>query len=255
MMNHVDAELSVSSFSSAGVKQEESSSTWRTDGRHRTFWSAVVSGLLFIGGSILYIFLASVDIQYFDKAVIFTDDELAADDVVFWDQFYWETDFLFNGEIWVSRSMIVYFLGALCFVFLGIIDLLYKPGYFLGVTFLLAGLSGLVAAMLYAYNEWLSNVFSAVSVHLFFLGAVEIIYFYWISPESYWIMWVGDLMFLAGTFIDVVLSYPAVFGTYDIVHANTALAASVLWLGSAIINMYNVVIRERSLYQKGTSPQ
>jgi hypothetical protein len=146
--------------------------------------------------------------------------------------------------------MVVYLMAALCFVFLGIIDLIYKPGFLLGLTFLLAGLNGLVSATLYAYNEWLSNVFSAISVHLFFLGAVEIVYLYWKSPESLWILWLGDLMFLAGTFIDIVLSYPAVFGTYDIACADSALAAASLWLGAAIINMYSVVILDRSLYQK-----
>ena len=249
-MNNDDAEISLSSFSSAGPKHEETFSSLRTEGRHRTYWSAVVSGLLFISGSIMYIILAAADMEYYDKAAIFTDDELAADDVVFWDQFYWEADVLFGREIWVSRSQVVYFLAALCFVLLGIIDLMYQPGFLLGLTILLAGMNDLVSAMLYTYNEWLSNVFSAIAVHMFFLGAVEIVYFYWKSPESHWIMWLGDLMFLAGTFIDVVLSYPAVFDTYNMTHANTALAAAVLWLGAAIINMYNVVVRERSLYQK-----
>ena len=237
--------LSESSF----VSTKHPLSPVRDGSRHRTYWSAVLSGVFFITGSIFYIVLAVADLEYFETAANYTDDQLEADDVVFWDQFYWEADFIFNGDIWVSRAMVVYVLGALSFVFLGVIDLMYRPGFILGLTFVLAGFSGLVAALLYVYNEWVSSIFDAISVHLFFLEAVEIIYFYWNDPESHWILWMGDIMFVGGTFIDVVLSYPALFDTYSSIHANTALAASALWLGASIINMYNV-IRERSLYLK-----
>jgi len=215
---------------------------------HRTYGSALLSGCFFIAASALYIVLAAADLQYFDKVEDYTDDELSADDVVFWNNFYWETDFLFSGDIWVSRSMVVYFLAALCFVVVGVIDWLYKPGCILGLTFVLAGLSGLVAAMLYDYDIWLSNIFDAISVHLFFAEAIEILYYDWKNPGSFdGISLAGDGMFLTGSFIDVVLSYPALFETFDSTHAIIATLASALWLGAALVNMYSV-ISERKLY-------
>lgn len=141
----------------------------------KLFCLTLSSNIWFLIGSVFYVWLAVIDLQW-EKAVVDVPDWVKnADDDYSWADYPIEDDYVFQaGSSWVSEAQIVYAIAALSFVFTGFIDLFAAPGI-LGIFFILAGIFGFVSAILMENNYHLSNVFNLVSVHLFLIEAVGLL--------------------------------------------------------------------------------
>lgn len=85
----------------------------------------------------------------------------------------YDDDYVFEVKstgTFVSRYMILYFSAALCFVFVGVLDLIREKRAF-HLLMIIAGGNGVVSAMLEEKNIHVSNILNSVSVHFFLLEA------------------------------------------------------------------------------------
>jgi hypothetical protein len=157
-----------------------------------------------------------------------------------------------NG-VWVSKYQIIYFVAALCFVVSGVVDCMHKPGRWLSVIFIVAGCFGLVSAMLVEEYEYLSAVFDSVSAHLFMVEAVGLFLYHrhieiiahgaaastqqqLLISRLYCLLRLADGSFIAGTCMDVVLSYCYIRGTGEsIPQGIVGVVAANLWLLCSLI--------------------
>jgi hypothetical protein len=176
--------------------------------------------------------------------------------------------FATKSGVWVSRYQIVYFVAALCFVLSGGLDFIHKPWWILSLIFILAGICGLVSAMLVEEYEYLSEVFNSISVHLFMVEAVGLFLHHrhaeilakdgatatWPKQQQVLmsrlhclVRW-GDVSFITGTCMDVILSYSYVRGTGEtipisivgVVSANLWLLCSLIYLMATCITEWQV---------------
>lgn len=138
----------------------------------------------------------------------------------------------------VSRYQILYFFAATCFVLVGIFDLIIERHAF-HVLMILAGVFGVVSSVYVEDNLRLSNICNCVSVHFFLLEAVTLFGEHKKyrrvgvgvggaedeeeEEEERWMKncgTLGDLEFVLGSLIDVVVS----------VYSTTALPVCVFLL-------------------------
>jgi hypothetical protein len=169
-----------------------------------------------------------------------------------------------NG-VWVSKYQILYFVAALCFVVSGVVDFIQKQGSLLSVIFILAGCFGLVSAMLVEEYEYLSAVFDSVSAHLFMVEALGLFMYHRhievmiangaaasaskhqqvLMSRVYCLLRLADGSFIAGTWMDVVLSYCYIRGTGEsIPQGIVGVVAANLWLLCSLIYLMVTVITE-----------
>jgi len=162
----------------------------------------------------------------------------------------YDDDYVFqvgsSGDVWVSRYQILFFFAALCFVGVGVLDLLRERHAF-HTLMILAGVFGVVSAVYVEEDIRLSNIFNCVSVHLFLFEAVTLFGEHKrsaISSEAP--KWVkrcgvlGDLEFIVGAFVDVILSYIYLFDNtadWDFSLMIASIVAAVLWLHCSLIYM------------------
>ena len=184
--------------------------------------------------SVLYLWLAIITFQYYDAlkgvpAWLFTVD----DDYSWYG--YIEDDYLFQaGSTWISRYTIVYCVAALGYVMTGILDFCRQPGLD-GIAFILAGGFGLASAICTDVNPWLAIVFNAVSVHLFMLEAIALLFrrsFF--GGLEIWLR-ISDSFFLIGSLIDVAISYTFIFDVFNTTLAVLGIVASCLWVCTSLI--------------------
>ena len=175
-------------------------------------------------------------------------------------------------EVWVSRYMILYFSAALCFVLMGLIDWIRERKWF-HIFMILAGLFGLISAMLVEKDRTASNACNLISVHFFFLEGLHIMWYHFQSRKRskassdeemehaqgatgretsimsglWWIpplVMSADVFFVLGAFLDVILSYFYFERSSD---WNLALArvfgfSSLLWLASALMYLLSTLV-------------
>lgn len=202
----------------------------------KLFCLTLSSNTWFLIGSIFYVWLAAIDLQWEKAIVDIPEWVLVADDDYSWEGYeYGGDDYVFQaGNSWVSQAQIVYAIAALSFVITGFIDLFAYPGL-LGIFFILAGAFGLVSAFLLEEDEHLSNVFNLVSVHLFLLEAVGLLtrrsFF---GGLKFWVR-VADLFFALGAVLDVALSYVNLFNKSNISLARLEVSSQVFWLVCSLI--------------------
>ena len=177
-------------------------------------------------------------------------DELleADDDYTFYESAYdygWTDDFVMRGvtkrDVWVTYYQVIYFAAALAFVFTGLIDIFYK-GFLFGVTMLLAGVFGLVSAMYVEVDEDLSDIFNLVSVHLFALEALQLLFYRQSYPGlNFWLR-LGDISFFVANIMDVALSYAYVANTGSLVElAKLQIFSALLWFPAAFVYVYATI--------------
>ncbi|KAL7516695.1 hypothetical protein ACHAWX_001682 [Stephanocyclus meneghinianus] len=149
-----------------------------------------------------------------------------------------DDDYLFQvafSDIWVSEYQVLYFFAALCFVFTGILDLAVEKAP-LHVLMILAGSFG-VASAVFVEDVRLSNILSAVSVHLFVfegVGLLSKVRDRELLEEGKWtkrLMIFASSEFLLGAIIDVMLSYFYLFD--DTANWDTGLM--IIWVFSAVL--------------------
>ena len=131
------------------------------------------------------------------------------------DYISYDDDYVFlvgSSQTWVSRYMILYFCAAMCFVYVGVLDLIGEKNLF-HVLMILAGAFGVVAAMLVEKDVYLSNVFSSVSVHFFLLEALTLFGSHKRQRidvgKTLWLRYslsFADVLFGVGALLDVIVS-------------------------------------------------
>jgi hypothetical protein len=207
-----------------------------TDGPRRGFCLAFGSNMLFFVGSIFFMWLAVLDLQWVKRVEQF----IAADtiDVLKW---WWnrtpsdyDDDYVFQTRFhWVSKYQIIYFVGAFAFMVNGFVDFFGMPG-FQGLSFIFAGMFGLQSAWMQERDANLAAIFSLISAHLYMLEAIGLVLYYrneddYIGRLRRWVL-VSDMCFLVATLLDVALSYTGVLKVYSILVAQLETAAAALWL-------------------------
>ena len=126
-----------------------------------------------------------------------------------------DDDYLFDAdpseaEVWVSQYQVIYFFAALCFLLTGFLEL-YIERHVFHVLMILAGAFGMASAIFVESDVMLSNIFNAVSVHLYLLeglswfsdfrrSAFEVEYGKWMNR----FIMLGDLEFVIGALADVI---------------------------------------------------
>ena len=145
------------------------------------------------------------------------DDSVGYNDSVGYDDSFvsHDDDYVFqvgSSEVWVSQYQIIYFVAAFCFATAGLLDLiadrrLYHLFRFFG------GVFGVASACTIGTQALASRITSAVSVHMFLMDAIAMLWIYKFGGTSLVvgklmnvILAVGALSYLGGTLIDVVVS-------------------------------------------------
>lgn len=194
----------------------------------------LASNIWFLIASILYVWLAVITFQYYDMLNAVPSWVLAADDDYSWIG-YWDDDYVFQaGSQWVSRYTIVYFVAAMGFVITGLIDFIKWPSI-LAFIFILAGGFGVASAICTDVNPRLSNIFNSVSVHMFMIEAIGLLFrrsFF--GGVELWLR-LSDSFFLIGSLMDVAISYTAIFNVFNMTLAVLGIVAACLWVLTALI--------------------
>jgi hypothetical protein len=203
------------------------------------------SGIFFVVASVLYVWLSVVGFDYEYEIQDIPDDVLEADDLLSWAPYIkdgsYEDDSVFHaGDTWVSRYQILYFAAAICFVITGVLECFIQPG-FLGACFTLAGLFGVASAMYVESDDYIASVLNSVSVHLFMLEAFSLLYHHDYTGWIKYYIRVGDIFWVGGTVMDVVLSYYAIWGSYGLRHSKVEIVAAVLWLACSVILLSSTI--------------
>jgi hypothetical protein len=164
------------------------------------------------------------------------------------------------GVVWVSEYQMIYFSAALLFCMVGLLDFIQQPGW-LSIGMIAAGCFGLISAMLVHKNVHVSNIFNTISVHLFMVEASALFFHHgriahvkttgannstnhaMMEPLQYLIR-IGDVSWIGGTVLDVVLSYFAIRNTYVLPHAKVSVFSSLLWLACSLIYVTATCIAE-----------
>jgi len=202
----------------------------------RYFRLTMASNVWFLIASVLYLWLGIITFQYYNALKSVPLWVQAADDDYSWIG-YIEDDYVFQAGkkgTWFSRFTIVYSIAASGFVITGILDCIKEPG-FVGVFFILAGGFGLASAMCTDVNERLSIIFNSVSVHLFMLEAIGLLFrrsFF--GGLEIWLR-ISDSFFLIGSLIDVAISYTFVADVFNTTLAVLGIVAACLWVFTALI--------------------
>ena len=200
----------------------------------RWYRMTLASNIWFMIASVFYLWLSIITLQYQKQLKGVPAWVLQADDDYSWHG-YIEDDYVFQaGSAWVSRFTIVYSIAALGFVITGFLDFIKEPG-FLGILFILAGGFGMASAMTSDVNEWLSTLFNLVSVHLFLVEAIGILFrrsFF--GGLEIWLR-ISDSFFLIGSLIDVATSYTYIFDVFNTTLAVLGIVAACLWVATSLI--------------------
>lgn len=214
------------------------------DGDTYSFGYAFASNFFFVAAAALYLWLALLDYEYETNIQGIPDDVLNADDDYSWLPWWpYGDDYVFpvhNSEVWVTAYQIIYFMAAYCFVIVGVIDLVHgATGKISGSLLVLAGLAGLGSAALVEKDEYLSGILNAVSVHLFLLEGFQILFFIHVTVSRYntclkFLLLFGDTCFIAGSGIDVMLSYFWVLDRLSLELSRIGILAAILWVLSAL---------------------
>eukprot|EP00978_Attheya_sp_CCMP212_P004390 scaffold9594_cov54-Attheya_sp.AAC.1 len=162
---------------------------------------------------------------------------MEADDVYTW--YYYapqvEDDFVFNvGTTWVSRYQMVFFVAAFSFVITGALSMA-RVGGCLDSIMLVAGIFGLASAMTMHHDEQITLILSMISVHLFCLEAITVIFRGTFSGSLKFWFWLSDGCFLLATILEVALSYAYAFNKFNIPLARLSMFSSTLWIVSSVI--------------------
>jgi len=175
-----------------------------------------------------------------------------------------------SANYWVSRYQIIYFSAAFSFCLMGVLDWC-RGRHWVYSLMILAGLWGMVAAMLMESNRTASAACSLISVHLYFVEGIYLLWFWidhrraaklagdkelgegekqrdtslmsglwWISP----LQLTAAAFFVVGAVLEVILSYfyfdPS--SAWSLPLARVFAFASLLWLAASLMYLFVVLV-------------
>jgi len=194
-------------------------------------------------------------------------DNITAYDWIYNNSFPYEDDYVHIDEdkfVYISKSQIVYFFAALCFIITGVLDCFNRyPGWFnslVAVGYIMAGVFGVISAMFETDNMYYSALFNSISVHLFLLEAIglAIRHSKAMSRTMKLYLWFGDVTFFVGSLMDVVLSYHWVINTFSIRNYRFAVlhaVAACFWLSCAVVYLTHTIWMEYTLNKASNGEQ
>ncbi len=196
---------------------------------------AFLSHLCFILASIFYLKLALATLNWYS----YTKRHGVPAEVVYedtsevWANYTSENgsdDLLDEWEAYSLKYELLYILGALFFVFVGLLDLL---RYFdcLNMVLVLAGVAGMLSALSNTYQA--RTIWDFVSVHMFLIEAINLL----LRKHDYQgvvCFRIGEFCFLIGAVLDCVRSYIHIAGHEELWVIQMDVLACSLWLFSAL---------------------
>jgi len=223
----------------------------------KLFAFAVLSDSFFILGSILYIWLAVIGIEYEQQKATIPEDVWALssyasggdDDYWFYRNVtdccsHYEDDYIIQGP-WISKYQIVYFFASICFVFCGTFASFLPGGRWhvlLSIIFIGASCCGVASAVLIESNEPMSKKFNATSVHVYLIDGIGLAYARMKNlgrntkmTKWKWYMLFGDFSFALGSGLDVAQSWFWLLSSESVGVEYLGLACAIFWLLCALI--------------------
>jgi hypothetical protein len=208
----------------------------------------ISSNVFFLIGSVFYMWISVLDLWWELENEGIPPWIMEADDDYTW--YYYAPqvtdDFVFNvGTAWVSKYQMLFFVAALSFVITGALGMA-RVGGCLHSTMLMAGIFGLASAMTLHHNERTTVILNSISVHLFCLEAITILFRNrtFSGILKFW-FWLGNGLFLLATTLDVALSYAFAFNKFNIPLARLSVFTSTLWLVSSLIYIGTAIYMRR----------
>eukprot|EP00978_Attheya_sp_CCMP212_P004598 scaffold10034_cov53-Attheya_sp.AAC.1 len=239
--NSVRSSLDIDSEPNTTDAWEESPPENKLEEKERMntrLWRLTISSnVFFLIGSVFYLWISVLDLRWELENEGIPPWVMEADDVYTW--YYYapqvEDDFVFNvGTTWVSKYQMLFFVAAFSFVITGALAMA-RVGGCLDSIMLVAGIFGLASAMTLHHDERITLILSSISVHLFCLEAITVIFRGTFSGSlKYW-FWLSDGCFLLATTLEVALSYAYAFNKFNIPLARLSMFSSTLWLVSSLI--------------------
>lgn len=199
---------------------------------------AFLSHLCFILASFFYLKLALATLDWYlytkrqgvPAGVVYED----TDEV--WSSYTSENGKDYLQDKWEAYSLkyeLLYILGALFFVFVGIFDLLRYVDC-LNIVLVLAGIAGMISALSNTYQT--RTIWNFVSVHMFVMEAINLL----LRKHDYQgvaCFRIGDICFLIGAVLDCVGSYVGLAGYEELWMLRMDVSSCCLWLFSAFTDL------------------
>jgi hypothetical protein len=237
---------------------EESDAAIIEDGiSGQSFWIMLFDNLLFVTGSVFFMWLAVMDLDWAKTVNMWVEADLIDGNFNIRDNaidelknYTWaDDDYVFETRThWVSLYQIVYFIAGAAFLIEGFLEFFVTPG-FQGIWFTFAGGTGLLAAWLGERDVDLSSIFSLISSCAFVVEAVGLV---WnrsnFTGRLKRIVWINDICFVIATTIDVVLGFTEVFKIYKMSLVRTGTASAALWLFCSAVYLGLTLYAKRKGY-------
>ncbi|KAK1748175.1 hypothetical protein QTG54_000114 [Skeletonema marinoi] len=199
---------------------------------------AFLSHLCFILASLFYLKLALVTLNWYlyTKRRGVPQDILDEDTEEVWTSWTSENgaDYIFDKwEAYRLEYELFYIMGALFFVFVGLLDLI---RYFdcLNMVLVLAGVAGMISALSKTYQA--RTIWDFVSVHMFFIEAINLL----LRKHNYEgvaCFRIGDVCFLIGALLDCIGSYVGIAEHEGLWVIQMDVFSCCLWLFSALTDI------------------
>ena len=225
-----------------------------------SIYLAFLSHLCFILASLFYLKLALVTLQWYlyTKRMGVPEDVVNEDTDEAWNSWTSENgadNILDDWEAYSLKYELLYILGAIFFVFVGLFDLI---RYFdclnialvsrskycsfsrfaqtLTILFpqVLAGVAGMISALSKTYQE--TTIWDFVSVHMFLMEAINLLHRNH-DYEGVACFRIGDVCFLVGAVLDCVGSYVGIAGHEGLWVLHMDVFSCCLWLLSGLTDI------------------
>lgn len=203
-----------------------------------SIYIAFLSHICFILASIFYLILALVALNWYlyTKRLGIPEDVVNEDTDEVWTNWTSENGVDYILDKWEAYNLkyeMLYILGALLFVFVGLFDLL---RYFdcLNMVLVLAGVAGMISALSKTYQA--TTIWDFVSVHMFLIEAINLL----LRKHDYEgvaCFRIGDVCFLIGAALDCIGSYVGIAGQQGLWVIQMDVFSCCLWLLSALTDI------------------
>jgi len=203
---------------------------------------AFLSHACFIVGSFFYVALSLSELSWAYMAIEehnVPDDVFEMDDDVTWAD--WESQQSGSEGTIVEdirtrfnfQYTWLYAAGATCFVLVGLLDWMRYCDIF-NVFMILAGLAGVTSAM--SDTSFEADIWDCISVHMYLLEAVNLLHREH-EYEGHPMFRLGDVCFLGGCILDVMISYFSLAGFDDIWLIYVGLTSAILWVLCSLVDV------------------